>query len=70
MLCLAGDHGGVVETVALRLESVALDAGSDELGETRLGRSGRAGYKPAQGVSRFDGGASARLPHGKPESLV
>ncbi len=39
MLGTLGDHGGVVETVALRVESLALEAGSDGLAVTRLGRS-------------------------------
>lgn len=39
MLGRLGDRGGVVETVALRVKSLALDAGSDALTVTRLGSS-------------------------------
>ncbi len=44
MLGTFGDHGGVVETVALRVENPALDAGSDGLAVTRVGRSSSVVY--------------------------
>ncbi len=45
LLGTLGDHGGVVETVPLRVESPALDAGSDGLAMTHLGRSSGVVYE-------------------------
>ncbi len=44
LLGTLGDHGGPVQTVPLRVESPALDAGSEELAVTRLGRSSSVVY--------------------------
>ena len=44
-----GDHGGPVQTVPLRVDSPALDAGSNELAVTRLGCSTSGGLRRASG---------------------
>jgi len=44
LLGTLGDHGGPVQTVSLRVDSPALDAGSDALALTRPGRSSSVVY--------------------------